>query len=112
MTSKIEPTGPAPEWLEKRLKITFKHGLPLGVRAEFVHEGMPWIAYPAEKSRRIQSILDQLISFHERIYSDLLGIINDHPEDSARVSYILKKCLRAKEIRDELIDEKIKAVTS
>lgn len=107
----IATTGP-PEWPSKRLKVTFKTGLPKGIRAEFEHEGSAWIAYPSDKSRRIEAVLDQLLSIHDKITEDLLRMINDHPENAARVAFILKKCAVAKDMQRTLTEEKMRAVTS
>lgn len=101
---------PPPQWESKRLKVTFKNGLPVGIRAEFEYEKEAWIALPRSKYRRILSVLDRLIGIYSVIITDSLGIINDHPEDAARVAKILEKASAAQKLWYEISGEKTRAV--
>jgi hypothetical protein len=92
-------------------KVSFKTGLPMGVHATFTHDKELWIAVPASKYQRISATIDRLIGIHSRINRDMVGWLNFYPEDGVRAAKILEMTVRAREIRDVLVREKIEAIT-
>lgn len=95
----------------KRLQITFAKSLPMGTRGTFTHDGQLWIAYPAEKNRRINATLDRLIGSLARVRNECVRWINARPQDADLVVHALAISSRAQLIIDELTIEKAEAVT-
>lgn len=96
----------------KRVAVRFGTGLPLGEHAVFKHDGKMWIAYPANKQARIMAVIDRMIGIHARITADMVRWINSHPQDGERVAWLAAQAWRAQKLGEQVVDEKIKAVTS
>lgn len=100
-----------PEYVKKRLEVTFKTGLPLGTHGHFKYEGAHWIALPAKKLSRITAVIDRFVGIFAGIQRDTVRMINDHPEDTPRIMAILERVTKYRELHRELVTEKIRSQT-
>ena len=97
------------EPVEKRLKVTFHDGLPMGSRGTFTYEGERYIAVPFDKYREILSVSDQLLAIVSLVRTRLTKWVGAHPDDAERVVFILQTLAAADTV--EIIHDKAKAHT-
>lgn len=100
-----------PEDVSKRIDVTFGTGLPLGTHASFRHQGEIWIAFPAAKNARILSIIDRMLGIFTRVTTDMVRIINDHPEDTPRIVKILEYADQGRKLQSDIANDKVEAAT-
>jgi hypothetical protein len=100
------------ETVTKRLAVTFHDGLPIGTRGIFTYEKQTWIALPIKKYTRIVTVIDRLLGAFSRVRTDMITMINDHPEDAARIATILEHTNRVRTLHRELATEKCRSQTS
>lgn len=95
------------EDVAKKLTVTFKDGLPLGVRATFTHEKQIWIAYPAHKLSAVHALVERLIGIHAAIQTDMIRWINNRPQDAHLITLVLERVGRARTIHREVLTQKM-----
>lgn len=101
-----------PEPIEKRVKVTFHTGLPLGTRGTFTHDGQRWIAVPADKYQRLTATIDRLLGVLGGIERHMTNWVAGHPHDTERVAMLLAGIARARQLSDEIARDKVKAATA
>lgn len=99
------------ETVVKSLKVSFNQSLPMGTRATFTHDKQTWIAYPASKNQAIFALVDRLIGLHNRIAKDMVGWINERPQDADLVTRVLDVTGAARELSKELVIDKARTFT-
>ena len=97
---------------KKRIEVTFSDHLPLGTHGHFKHGGAHWIALPAKKLSRITAVIDRYVGIFAAVQRDTLRILNDHPQDAARIAEILARVARYRSLHRELVAEKIGSQTA
>jgi hypothetical protein len=100
------------EYVTKRVQITVKRGLPMGLHASFTYEGEPWVAHPAWKYRRIVSVLDRLIGLQAGIHHEMMRWIKARPQDTDLVVRVIERLARGRRIQQELIEDKVRTQTA
>ena len=94
-------------------KVTFHTGvLPLGTHATFNHEGVTYMAWPAEKLIAHQTATDRLIGALNSIRREAIAMINEFPADAKRVARMLEIARRADEAAQKGALEKTEARVS
>lgn len=107
-----EATSPTDGQKSKMYKVTFAHGLPLGEHAYFQVDKERWIAYPAKKISLVFAIMDRLIGIHNAITKDMIGWINERPQDTELISRVLDRTNKARELTKQIIIDKVEAKVS
>ena len=100
-----------PEDVIKRVQVTFRSSAPLGHSATFIHDGEPWIAYPAAKQARIVAVIDRLNGALSRVHRHLVSRVSTRPDDADRVVTLLAMIADTDAVRRAVILEKAEAVT-
>lgn len=101
-----------PQDVTKSVKVTFAQSLPMGTRATFTVDKELWIAWPSEKNKRIFGVTDRLIGAHKQMIKDMIGMVNDHPEDAVRIAGIIERANAAIAFHNEMLSEKTESRVS
>lgn len=97
-----------PEYITKRLNVTFKTGLPMGERANFTYQGELWVGLPARKYTRIVAVLDRIIGIHVSMQREMIRWINARPQDAELVVRVLDRLARSRQLHSEIINDKVR----
>lgn len=97
---------------KRRVEVTFDTGLPNGTIGRFTLNKEAWIAIPHSKYRRLTAVLDRMIGYNANLRRALIRWMNTWPDDAARVAAALDIVNSAEELSNDVIREKIEAVTS
>jgi hypothetical protein len=97
---------------KRRVEVTFDTALPCGTIGRFTLDKESWIAVPHTKYRRLTTVIDRLIGHNARVRRELIRWINAWPNDADRVAAAFGIINSAEELSNDVIDEKMRAITS